>query len=46
MKCLSKMTMVLVLPLLVLCWYHIYHSKRHLESNLSGGVQDRGLSRG
>ncbi len=34
MKCLGKATMVLVLPLLVLCWHHIYHSKRHLESNL------------
>ena len=34
MKCLSKVTMVLVLPLLVLCWYHIYHSKHHLKSNL------------
>ncbi len=34
MKCLSKMTMVLILPLLVLGWYHIYHGKRHLESNL------------
>ncbi len=34
MKCLSKMTMVLILPLLVLGWYHICHGKRHLESNL------------
>ena len=34
MKCLSKVTMILVLPLLVLCWHHIYHGKRHLESNL------------
>jgi ankyrin repeat protein len=34
MKSLRKMTIVLVLPLLVLGWYHIYHSKHHLESNL------------
>jgi ankyrin repeat protein len=34
MKCLSKVAMVLVLPLLVLCWHNIYHGKRHLESNL------------
>lgn len=34
MKSLFKMTTVLVLPLLVIGWYHIYHGKRHLESNL------------
>jgi uncharacterized protein len=34
MKCLRKMTMVLVLPLLVLGWYHVYHGRGHLESNL------------
>ena len=34
MKCLSKMTIILVLPLLVLCWYHINHGKRNMESNL------------
>jgi ankyrin repeat protein len=34
MKCLSKVTMVLVLPVLVLCWSQIYHGKRHLDSNL------------
>lgn len=34
MKCLSKVTMVLVLPLLVLCWHHIYRGKCQLEGNL------------
>ncbi len=34
MKWLSKVAMILVLPLLLLCWNHIFQSKRHLESNL------------
>ncbi len=34
MNRLSKVTMIVVLPLLVIGWYHIYHGQRHLDSNL------------
>lgn len=34
MKWLSKVAMILVLPLLLLGWNHVYHSKRNSENNL------------
>lgn len=34
MNRLSKVTIIMVLPLLVICWHHIYHGQRYLDSNL------------